>query len=182
VVNHALEVVRAHGRQKVGCALKHFPGHGSARADSHLGFVDVTSTWSSRELEPFDSIHRDGVCEALMTAHIYNARLDEQYPATLSHRTITGLLRDEMGFDGVVMTDDMQMKAIASHYSYPKAIELAVRAGADIITIGSGSLYGVNMAVRTLAIIKALVASGTIPAGRIERSYERIMRLKGGLG
>ena len=182
VASHSLEVVRAHREQKVGCALKHFPGHGSANADSHLGFVNVTGTWSSRELEPFDRVHRESACEALMTAHIYNAKLDEQYPATLSHRTVTGLLREEMGYDGVVMTDDMQMKAIASHYSYPKAVELAVRAGVDILTIGSGTLYGVNMAVRTVAIIKALVAAGTLPAERIERSYERIMRLKGGLG
>jgi beta-N-acetylhexosaminidase len=181
VVSHSLQVVRAHGEHKVGCAIKHFPGHGSANADSHLGFVNVTGTWSSRELEPFDRIHRESHCEALMTAHIYNARLDEQYPATLSNRTITGLLRGEMGYNGIVMTDDLQMKAITSHYSYPQAVELAVRAGADILTIGSGSLYGADTAARTVAIIKALVLSGAIPAERIEHSYHRILRLKGGL-
>jgi beta-N-acetylhexosaminidase len=182
VVSHALEVVRAHAERKVGCAIKHFPGHGSSKADSHLGFVNVTSTWSARELEPFARIHRESACEALMTAHIYNAKLDEQYPATLSHRTITELLREEMGYDGVVMTDDMQMKAITAHYSYPKAIELAVRAGVDIITIGSGSLYGANTAARTVAIVRDLVRSGAIPGSRIEQSYERIVRLKGGIG
>ena len=182
VVSHALEVVRAHAERKVGCAIKHFPGHGSSKTDSHLGFVNVTATWSARELEPFDRVHRESACEALMTAHIYNAKLDEQYPATLSHRTITGLLREEMGYDGVVMTDDMQMKAITAHYSYPKAVELAVRAGADIITVGSGMLYGVNTAARTVAIIRDLVRSGAVPAARIEQSYERIMRLKGGIG
>jgi beta-N-acetylhexosaminidase len=182
VVSHALEVVRAHAERKVGCALKHFPGHGSSRADSHLGFVNVTGTWSARELEPFARIHRESACEALMTAHIYNAKLDKQYPATLSHRTITGLLREEMGYDGVVMTDDMQMKAITAHYPYPKAVELAVRAGVDIITIGSGSLYGANTAAHTVAIIRDLVRSGAVPASRIEQSYERIMLLKAGLG
>jgi beta-N-acetylhexosaminidase len=182
VVSHALEVVRAHAERKVGCAIKHFPGHGSSKADSHLGFVNVTGTWSERELEPFARIHRESACEALMTAHIYNAKLDEQYPATLSHRTITGLLREGMGYDGVVMTDDMQMKAITAHYSYPKAVELAIRAGVDILTIGSGSLYGANTAARTVAIVRDLVRAGAVPAARIEQSYERIMRLKGGLG
>jgi beta-N-acetylhexosaminidase len=180
VTAHALEVIAAHHEHGVLTTLKHFPGHGSSTSDSHQGFVDVTNTWSEIELEPFDNIIRAGVCDVVMTAHIFNAHLDADYPATLSQFTITGILRDQLGWDGVVITDDMGMGAITQHYGFEMAAELAVVAGADILAYAINSADGFDPTIpaRAFRVIKGLVESGVIPESRIDQSYRRIMRLK----
>ncbi|UCC87718.1 MAG: glycoside hydrolase family 3 protein, partial [Anaerolineales bacterium] len=112
VTDHALQFIRAHHEQDMLCTLKHFPGHGSSAQDSHLDLVDVTHTWSRIELEPYAGIIQAGQVDAIMTAHVFNTNLDAQNPATLSQATITGLLREELGYQGVIVSDDMQMRAI----------------------------------------------------------------------
>ncbi|MEP6775224.1 MAG: glycoside hydrolase family 3 N-terminal domain-containing protein [Chloroflexota bacterium] len=178
VVNHSFEVIAAHLQRRVFCALKHFPGHGSSAGDSHLGFVDVTNTWSPIELEPFRRIIDWKMRMAIMTAHIFNANLDPDLPATLSHKTVTGLLREKLRFDGVVISDDMQMHSITDYYSFETAIELAVKAGVDIINIGTNMLYGPDTVSRAIGAIRGLVDRGEIPIERIDQSHSRIMRLK----
>lgn len=178
VTAHALEEIRAHHRAGVLCALKHFPGHGSSTADSHLGFVDVTDTWTRRELEPFANIIAAGEADVVMTAHVFNATLDDQYPATLSQATVTGILRDTLGFDGVIISDDMQMRAISDRYGYEDAVRLAVNAGVDILAIANNSVYEEGVAGRTMDIIRAAVDRGDIAAERIAEAHGRIARLK----
>lgn len=161
----------------IGC-LKHFPGHGSAGADSHLGVTDVTHTWSKAELIPYERLVEEGTARIIMTAHIFNASLDPDYPATLSRKVITGLLRERIGFNGVVVTDDMNMKAITSQYGQEEAIRLAIEAGADILLFGNNLVYDPNIVKKAHATIRRLVDEGTIPPERIHASYARIMRLK----
>lgn len=170
-----LEGLSAHG--VVGC-LKHFPGHGSAGADSHLGVTDVTETWSEKELIPYKRLIRNGAAQVIMTAHIFNAKLDPRYPATLSQTVITGLLRERLGFNGVVITDDMNMKAIADEYGLDEAIRLAIEAGADILLFGNNLTYDPDIVAKAHTIIRKLVDKGTIEPERIYASYARIMRLK----
>ena len=164
----------------VGC-LKHFPGHGSAGADSHLGLVDVTATWSERELIPYRELIGKGEARMIMTAHIFNAKLDPDYPATLSRKIITGILRDDLGFAGVVVTDDMNMKAITEFYGLDEAIRLAIEAGADILLFGNNLVYDPDIVPRAHGVIRKLVDAGVVTRERIARSYRRIMRLKGSL-
>jgi beta-N-acetylhexosaminidase len=179
VTNHACELIAAHHARGVLTTLKHFPGHGSSKADSHLGFVDVTQTWSRVELEPYRQIIAAGECDAVMTAHVFNANLDAQLPATLSQKILTGILRDELKFDGVIITDDMGMGAIAQHYGFEHALELAINAGADILALANNSAtFDENIATRAFAEIKQLVNDGKISRARIEQSYQRVMRLK----
>jgi beta-N-acetylhexosaminidase len=125
------------GNRSVGVhtTLKHFPGHGSSTGDTHLGVVDVTETWSTIELEPFRNLVHDALTDAVLTAHVFNSKLDPEHPATLSKPTITGILRDEIGWDGVVISDDMQMGAIRQAYGYSDALRLAILAGVDVLTI-----------------------------------------------
>ncbi len=164
----------------IGC-LKHFPGHGSAGADSHLGLTDVTNTWSEAELIPYRMLVKNGSVKVIMTAHIFNAKLDPRYPATLSSKVITGILRDEIGFDGVIITDDMNMKAITEFYGREDAIRRAINAGADILLFGNNLVYDPEIVKTAHGIIRVLVDSGKISKERIAESYERIMRLKSGL-
>ncbi|CAG0943092.1 beta-N-acetylhexosaminidase [Anaerolineae bacterium] len=179
VTNHALELIKAHHERGVLTTLKHFPGHGSSKADSHLGFVDVTQTWTRAELDPYARIIQAGQCDAVMTAHVFNANLDPKLPATLSKKILTGILRDELKFDGVVITDDMGMKAIADNYGFESAIQLAIDAGADLIALANNStMFEPNLAERAFTIIKQLVDKGQVSRERIEQSYQRIVQFK----
>lgn len=182
VAAHGLAFVQGLHRGGVLACVKHFPGHGSSLADSHQGFTDVSATWSREELEPFAALIRSKECDMVMTGHLFNSRLDPQHPATLSRKTITGLLRGALGFDGVVVTDDLQMGAISRHYGMEQAMELAVNAGADILLLGNNLEYDPNMARRAHTILKKLVREERIPRSRIKESYERIMGLKARLG
>jgi len=165
-------------RSGVLSCLKHFPGHGSAGSDSHEGLTDVTDTWTEAELIPYKKLIAMGLPTMIMTAHIFNAKLDADYPATLSEKVITGLLRNTLGYDGVVITDDMNMKAITQYYGQEEAIRLAILAGADILLFGNNLVYDKTIVGKAHAIIKRLVQAGKIPQARITKSYERIMKLK----
>ncbi|WP_238528190.1 glycoside hydrolase family 3 protein [Pseudodesulfovibrio mercurii] len=165
-------------RARVLSCLKHFPGHGSAGTDSHKGLTDVTATWSGAELIPYRELIAAGRADMVMTAHIFNARLDPDYPATLSKKVITGLLRGELGFDGVIVTDDMDMGAIADEYGRREAVRRAIEAGADILLFGNNLSFDEHIVEKVHALIRSMVDDGTIPKARIEASFARIMRLK----
>lgn len=178
VTAHARAWIAAHHERQILCALKHFPGHGSASHDSHHGFVDVSETWAQEELLPYSSLIRSGHCDLIMTAHVFHAGRDPEHPATLSFPTITGLLRQQLGYDGVVISDDMQMKAITSRYSLQEAVYLAISAGVDILVFGNNLEYDEEIALRVTASIKDLVKGGRLSPERLAQSYQRIMRLK----
>ena len=114
----------------------------------------------------------------IMTAHIFNANLDPDYPATLSKKIITGLLRDKLGYDGVVITDDMTMGAITEFYGRDEGIRLAILAGADILLFGNNIAHDDQIVGKAHAAIRRMVDDGIIPSQRIEESFARIMKLK----
>ena len=181
VADHAAAWVRGHRRHGVLTALKHFPGHGSSTADTHKGFVDVTGTWSEEELLPYQVLIRGGQADAVMTAHVVNDRLDPGRPATLSPRILQGLLRGELGFQGVIVSDDLQMGAIREHYGFAEAIAMALDAGVDLLVFGNNSVYDPEVGSRAVEEIVRLVREGVVPRERVEASWARIMQLKGEL-
>ena len=184
IVRHASWFIDESRKSGVGCTLKHFPGHGSAINDSHWGLVDVSSTWSPRELEPFKKLIKKGKAQFIMTAHIFNNNLDADYPATLSRKTITGVLREQLHYDGVVITDDMFMQGIIDHYSIEQAIVLAINAGADMLCVGNNINTGFepDRPFRLVDIIVKAVKEGRIPYGRIQEANRRIERASATLG
>ncbi|KTC79153.1 N-acetyl-beta-glucosaminidase [Legionella cherrii] len=166
--------------QRIQCAYKHFPGHGSSTKDSHLGFVDVTETWHPYELEPFTRlINSNETCGVVMTAHIVNRQLDRSgLPATLSHKILTDLLRNQLHFKGVIITDDMQMKAISENYGLEQALVLAINAGADMLIFGNNLSVPEQNPAQVIDIIEAKVQSGEISQQRINEAYQHIVTLK----
>jgi beta-N-acetylhexosaminidase len=178
VALHAAAVVRAHRQSGVLTALKHFPGHGSSTADSHKGFVDVTGTWSDSELLPYQKLISEGLADAVMTAHIVNDRLDPGRPATLSRSILQGVLRGQLGFEGVIVSDDLQMGAIREHYGFEEAVAMALEAGVDLLVFGNNSVYEPEIGSRAVEVIVRLVREGAIPRARVEASWVRIMKLK----
>lgn len=176
----AKEFIKGHHKFNVLTALKHFPGHGSSKADTHHGIADVTNTWEKRELTPYQTLIDSGYVDAVMTSHIVNNKLDpEGHPGTLSDDILDGILRKEMGFDGVVFTDDMQMHAITKHYGLEDAIRMAILAGVDIMTF-SNNISGSDQRTvdRVHTIIRDMVRKGVITERRIDESFDRIMKLK----
>src|SRR5690606_7689504 len=134
----AKEFIKQHRKYNVLTSLKHFPGHGSSKDDTHLGIADVTNTWEERELTPYKSLIDSGYADAVMTSHIVNRKLDAQgNPGTLSTPILDGLLRKQLKFNGVIFTDDMQMHAITKHYGLEEAIKLAINGGVDIMTFSN---------------------------------------------
>ncbi len=172
-----------HERVGVHCCVKHFPGHGSAGADTHEDLVDLTETYAERdELGVFGRlIEAYGSSLAVMTAHLLHRSIDPNHPASLSRALTGGLLRARLGFEGVVITDSLDMGAITQRYDGTEAMCLALDAGADVL------LDGVNMpgrarpsAARAMhrALVEA-VGSGRVRDGadRLARSVERINAL-----
>ncbi len=178
VARHALEFCRAHQTQGVLTCAKHFPGHGSARADTHLGLVDVTDYWSDKELIPFQRLIDSGLCQMIMSAHVFNAHLDPRRPATLSRAIATDLLRTRMGFKGVLISDDLEMKAISSHYGLENAIHYAIEAGIDLLCFGNNMKFDPHICEKAVEIIDRLVQEGKISEARIDESFNRISELK----
>lgn len=178
VARHAAEFVRAHRARGVLACAKHFPGHGSATGDTHLGLVDVTATWHERELIPFQRLIAADLCDVIMSAHVFNAKLDPHHPATLSRGVLTGILREKLGFRGVIMSDDMEMKAISSQYGLENSLPAAVAAGVDVLCLGNNLSYDPDIAGKALGILERAVASGRLAESRIDESCARVLALK----
>lgn len=170
-------------------AVKHFPGHGDTAVDSHLGMPVLTHNrerLDAVELKPFRAAIKNGA-EMIMTAHIAFPAVDNEHvvslkdgssvpvPATLSKKVLTGLLRDEMGYKGIIISDAFTMKAIAEHFGENKAVERAVSAGVDII------LMPQDPAAAHQTLVNA-VKRGTIPSETLHASVKRILELKSKCG
>ena len=175
VTTFAKVVIEEQKLHNVVSVLKHFPGHGSSLGDSHKGFVNVSETWSSKELEPYSVLIKQNRVDMIMTAHVFNSHIDPKYPATLSYRFNTDLLRNMMKFKGVIISDDLQMGAIAKHYTLEQKTALAINAGVDILLFGN-QLENVTVSELVNAIFKQ-VKSGDISMERIKESNARIENL-----
>lgn len=173
------------GLQSAGVmgTAKHFPGHGETSTDSHIVLPQVDLTLdrlNTVELVPFRAAVEAGV-GAIMVAHIWYPALDpvENRPASLSPNVITGLLRQQWGYDGLIMTDALDMDAIDRAYSYPEAALLAVRAGVDLILSAHVGLASHQQAI---ALIAKAVRSGIVPESHIDESVRRIWEAKARFG
>lgn len=178
VAQVAQRFVETMGHQGITCCYKHFPGHGSALGDTHQGFVDVTDTFDKAELEPYlQLLSKQEPPVMIMTAHVINRQLDASgLPATLSHPVLTGLLREKMGFEGVIISDDLQMQAITDHYSLADSLRLTINAGADMVIFGNQ--LGNHSATALIDIIENLVLEHAIDPNRIRQAFQRIKQLK----
>lgn len=160
--------------------VKHFPGHGDTLTDSHVGLPVVEKSREAlleNELAPFRAAMDEGA-PAVMVAHILMTQLDPQRPASLSPAVVTGLLREELGFNGVVFTDDLTMEAVSQTYGMGEAAVLAVEAGCDMALVCHRSD---NLKAARSALLEA-VDSGRISMERLDESVYRILALKAAYG
>jgi beta-N-acetylhexosaminidase len=165
------------GAQRAGIAAvaKHFPGHGRTTVDSHhrLPVVEVNEkTLVNEDLLPFQMAIRHGV-DAIMTAHILFPQIDPEFPVTLSPIFLRGLLRERLGFEGVIISDDIEMGALSSRYSPEEIIKYGINAGIDIILE-----YGSLDVLKLIEDVHTMVESGDIDPEAIDEGTRRVLRLK----
>ncbi len=178
VIQHASAWIASHKQNGILSCLKHFPGHGSSRKDSHLGFVDISETWNTDELRPFENLIKNGFADAIMTGHLFNSVLDPRYPATLSRKTLNLLLRKKLGFTGIIISDDMQMKAITDNYGMEEAIIKALAAGVDMIIIGNNLGYDEHILPRAVQAVMKAVERNIVTEELLDQSYQRVQAVK----
>lgn len=180
VARHAEAFARGLRMHGILNCLKHFPGHGSSRGDSHREVVDVTRTADlDVELEPYRRLTDLGLADAVMTAHVFLRRVDPGRPATLSYPAVTGLLRRRLGFEGVVLTDDLQMAAITELHPVEEAAVLAADAGVDMLTISNNlGRYDAALPRRVHAALTAAVREGRLSRDRVAEASARVLKLK----
>ena len=177
VAKYASTFIDAMHHYGVLTSLKHFPGHGSSVGDTHKGYVDVTKLWKKVELEPYRLLKDKA--DTVMVAHVFNKKIDVTYPATLSAKTVNGLLRNKLGYRGVVITDDLQMGAISKKYSLKTTLQLAINAGDDILLFGNQlDPRKIVTTKRLVDTIVSLLKSGKVSKQSISNSYNRIQKLK----
>jgi beta-N-acetylhexosaminidase len=169
----------AHGLERAGVAatVKHFPGHGSTAEDSHVALPRVTAdaeTLRSRDLVPFRRAIADRAASIVITAHVVIEAFDPDRPATISRNVLTGLLRGELGYDGIVATDCLEMDAIAGTIGTVRGAVEALKAGADLLLIS----HKLELAREAADAIAAAVREGEIPLARLQEAYARVSTLR----
>jgi beta-N-acetylhexosaminidase len=175
VVAYAEAFIDAHRAAGVLTAAKHFPGHGSATRDPHIAVVSIADTWREDELTPFAELIAAGEMPMVMVGHLIHPRFsDGDRPTSLSRRAITGVLRQTLGFKGLVVTDDLGMDAIRRRYAPEEAAEMAIRAGADVLIFANVLAEDEDGVDRIVASVAGAVASGRIPVRAVDDSYARI--------
>jgi len=169
--------IQAHRDKGIRTTLKHFPGLGSATANTDFGVADVTKTWSDQELDPYRGLLGQSLVDVIMAGHLVNGQIDASAPASLSRATVTDLLRGELGWAGVVITDDLQAGAIATNFGNEDAVALALDAGNDLLLFANQQLYDPDIVGWAIDLIEGFVSAGRIAEARIDASYERVTAL-----
>ncbi|WP_337099306.1 beta-N-acetylhexosaminidase [Paenibacillus sp. YIM B09110] len=176
VIRHGIGTMEGLRSNHIAAVVKHFPGHGDTSVDSHLELPVVGKSLSELEqfeLLPFkEAIAQDA--DAVMVAHLLIPSIDDTNPASLSKEIITGLLRDELGYDGVVMTDDMTMGGIINHHDIGEAAVRSIQAGTDIVLVGHDN----GMQNKVYNALKASADSGELSKEKIDEHVHRILELK----
>jgi len=180
VYEHASYFIDAMHEYDIATAIKHFPGHGSSKDDSHLGLVDITDTYNKEiELLPYKELIKSNKLDMVMTAHVMNRNIDSENPATLSSIFLQDILRSELGYNGIIVSDDMQMGAIVDHFGLEEAIIKAINSGCDLLIFSNNNReYDENIAEKAVNIIGKAVEENKISEERINESYDRIRELK----
>ena len=170
----------AHHDEGILTVLKHFPGHGSTPFDTHLQPVDVGQTWKDDEIAPYRELIAAHTAQAVMMGHIANPVMSDEpgMPASLSAKAIRQVLRGDLGFTGVVISDDLEMGAIHARYSIEDSVVKAIKAGNDIVILSNQATPTPDLPERVAAAIRKAVDTGELRREELQASYDRILSFK----
>lgn len=176
VSSMGIQVMKGLQSQNIISVVKHFPGHGDTSVDSHVGLPAVDKEMESLmefELVPFMEAIKHNT-DGIMVAHILYNKIDPKYPSTMSEKIMTGLLREELKYDGVIFTDDLTMGAILENYDIGEAAVKSIKAGSDVLVV----CHGYDNVIKVFNSLKKSVQNGDLTEARINRSLARILSLK----
>ncbi len=176
VVSNTTQIIKAYEESNIIAVGKHFPGHGDTITDSHYGLPVIDKSLEEleeSELLPFKSAIENGI-PSIMVGHLLITQLDDDYPASLSSTIVTGLLRQNMGFNGVVATDDLTMEALTDTYTMDQIAVLALNAGCDMLLV-CHEYDNVTLAKEG---IETALDDGTLSMQRLEEAVYRIVKMK----
>ena len=177
VTEYARETARGLKDGGVIATAKHFPGRGASADDAHykIPVIDVDKeTMYARELKPYQELIDEGLLPSIMIAHSIYPAFDEEFIATVSRKILTGLLREEMGFEGVITTDSMTMASVATQYGVPEACAMSLAAGADLVLLKAEN----DMVPDTINLVKDYVNTGKITEEELNDKVYRVLNLK----
>ncbi len=181
VAAHGGAFVEAHHERGRLTTLKHFPGSGNVVFDP-VSVSETAATWTPAELIPFRRLLERGIVDSILVSRARIPALDPELPAMLSPRIVNELLRGEMGFDGVIISDAVELSSIWEVYGFERALVLAINAGVDMLMFCNVPLgnvpYDGNRAERAVEVVAGAVARGEIASSRIDEACRRILRLK----
>ena len=179
IAAYAQAFVKAYEGVGILSALKHFPGHGRSRGDSHYQSVDITATWKPDELDPYRSLFATDDVRVVMSGHLTHAHLTGGVePATFSQATITRLLRDKMGYRGIAMTDDLTMAGARRHGTIIETMIKSLQAGHDLLLVAKPAGSSGSFIDRAIAGIGQAVLSGQLDRSVIDTAYLRVMKTR----
>lgn len=181
VIAHAREFILTHRERGILTTLKHFPGMRGTLKPYSPGLNEVIEDWSEVELEPFRALISEGLADAVLTTRVLFPQLDPDYPACLSKKVVGGLLRSKLGYDGVAISDPMEMQAVWDAFGFAAGTVLAVNAGIDLVLLCNYSSvvpYSDVRADEMIRILSDAVARGEVAESRIDEACRRILTLK----
>lgn len=177
IANYAGAFVDGFASAGVACSIKHFPGHGSSRSDSHDGFVNITNTWNSKELVPFQKLANKA--PMVMGGHLFHPQFSNgKAPVTFSRNALVKALRNKIGYKGVILTDDLDMGAIRKSFQLKEAVILAVAAGNDMLLLSNSLKYNEDLPALAVGWIVEAVQQNRISQAQLEAAYRRTMGVK----
>jgi beta-N-acetylhexosaminidase len=178
VVANATEEIKVHRAAGIKTSIKHFPGFGSATGNTDFDVVDVSSSWRRSELAPFQRLIADGNADSVLVAHLLNRQLDPSRPMSLSHKVVTDLLRGQLGWQGPIVSDDMQAAGITGKYGAAEAFTLGIQAGMDLLVYANQQVYDPAIVDKTLDTAVKQVKSGNLTVAQIQAAAQRVDKLR----
>ena len=176
VSQYAKEFIKSHYENGIISSVKHFPGHGSPTGDTHLGFVDISETYTKEELIPFYETVNLYPLQMVMVSHLFNKNMDDNYPASLSYKTIQNYLKPF--YSGVVISDDLDMGAIRKNFALEEIVVNAIMAGEDILLFSNRKNADKNLVKNIKYMVNKAVVNNEISYDMIQASYNKIINLK----
>jgi beta-N-acetylhexosaminidase len=181
VIAHAREFILTHRERGILTTLKHFPGMRGTLRPYSPGLNEVIEDWSEVELEPYRALIPEGLCDAVLTTRVTYPQLDPDYPACLSKKIVGSMLRSELGYDGVAISDPMEMQAVWDAFGFEAGTILAVNAGIDFVLLCQVSSivpYCDDRVDEMIRVLSDAVARGDVAESRIDEACRRILTLK----
>ena len=178
VIEHSKIFIDTMKNDNIISCGKHFPGQGSAKGDTHNGFIDISESWSVADLLPYTELIESNHLDMIMLSHVFNNKFDPEFPASLSHETITNSLRNDLNFKGVIICDDPSMRAISDNYDFEDMFVLMINSGIDLLCLGNNLNYDPDFIPKAVRAIRSAIEKNRISTERINESIDRIALLK----